>query len=126
MKKDISKYAPVIARLGVGIVFFIFGIWQLSNPSSWFGYIPDFILNAGIFPGYVIFFNGILDFLIGFALLTGFFLRPAAALGILHLIITTTTLGFNDVSVRDFGLLVVLISVFLHGPDYFCLGKRYK
>ncbi|PNX45911.1 MAG: hypothetical protein BV456_12985 [Thermoplasmata archaeon M8B2D] len=124
MKNNFTKYAPAVARIGVGLVFFIFGIWQLIRPENWFGYIPGFVLNTGILPGFIIFFNGIFDFVIGIALLSGFFVRASAAFGVLHLLLTSITLGWNDVAVRDFGLLIVLVSVFLHGPDEFCFGNR--
>ena len=121
--EKIKTYAPAIARYGVGIVFFIFGIWQLIHPSQWFGYIPGFIL--GVFsPGTIIFFNGIFDTIVGLALIRGIKVRIFAGLGTLHLLFTSITLGFNDVAIRDFGLAVVLFSVFLHGPDKLCWDKQ--
>ena len=124
--KNIKRYSPVVARLGVGIVFFIFGIWQLVQPSNWFGYLPGFALNFGFSPNTLILINGIFDLIIGLALIRGIFIRVFAALGALHLLFTGITLGFNDVSIRDFGLLIVLVSIILNGPDEFCLKNKSK
>ncbi len=120
-----KKYAPAFSRYGVGIVFLIFGIWQFVNPSSWEGYLPVFVIssfNAATF----IFLNGVLDSLIGVLLISGVFVRAASAIGVLHLLGIVFSLGWNDVAVRDIGLIIVLISVFLNGKDDFCLGKNNK
>jgi len=118
-----KRYAPAFARYGVGIVFLIFGIWQFVEPSSWEGYLPAFVIsnfNAATF----IYFNGAFDSLIGILLISGAFVRVAAALGALHLLGIVFSLGWNDAAVRDIGLLIVLIAVFLNGKDELCLGKN--
>ncbi len=120
MKKE---YAPAIARYGVGIVFFIFGISQLINPENWLGYLPGYILNIGISPANLIYANGVFDLVIGALLLLGLFVRVVALISSLHLIGIIISLGYNDVAIRDFGLLIVLISIFIHGPDKLCLKK---
>lgn len=112
----------VFARLGVGSVFFIFGIMQLVNPENWIGYLPDFILSFGD-AGRFIFFNGIFDLVLGFFLLIGLLTRVSAFIGILHLMGVIFSLGFNDIAVRDFGLLLVLISVLINGSDDYCLDR---
>ena len=121
--ENYKKYAPAFSRYGVGIVFLIFGIWQFVNPSSWEGYLPAFVVsnfNAATF----IFLNGVFDSLIGTLLISGVFVRVSSLLGIVHLLGIVFSLGWNDVAVRDIGLLIVLIAVFLNGKDALCLGKR--
>ena len=120
-----KEYTPAIARWGVGIVFFIFGISQLLNPQSWMAYLPSFALNIGINATTLIYMNGVFDLAIGILLLLGVFTRIVSLIGILHIIGIIISLGYNDVSVRDFGLLIVLVSVFLHGADKLCLVKRF-
>jgi uncharacterized membrane protein YphA (DoxX/SURF4 family) len=119
-----SRYAPLFARVGVGFVFLIFGIWQLINPQGWLGYVPNFILNSGINPITILLLNGVFDLLIGLGLVLGLFLRIVSLLGIIHLAGISYSLGWNDVAVRDIGLMIVLIAIFLQGPDEFCLSKR--
>jgi len=120
---DVKKYAPILARYGVGIVFFLFGILQLINPQSWVSWLPEFIVN-NFDPVTFIYVNGIFDLVIGAFLLVGFLTRIVALLGILHLLGVIFSLGFNDISIRDFGLLLVLVSVLLHGSDEWCLDKK--
>lgn len=126
MNQKLKRYVPVVVRIGVGFVFFVFGLWQIINPSGWFGYVPNFILALGFNPLTILLLNGIFDTIVGLSLLSGLYLRVFAGLGVLHLLFTSITLGFNDVAVRDFGLMIVLIAVFLNGKDEFCLDRKFK
>jgi len=129
-KNYLTSYAPVLARYGIGIVFFIFGIDQLIRPEAWIAWIPDSIINFAtnfsINNISFIYFNGLFDLIIGLLLLVGLFVRVTALIGTLHIIGIIFSLGYNDISVRDFGLLLVLISVFLNGPDELCLDKKLR
>ncbi|MBS3093864.1 DoxX family membrane protein [Candidatus Pacearchaeota archaeon] len=118
------KIINALPRISVGCVFFIFGIMQLINPEKWIGYLPTIISSFGD-PLRFIFFNGIFDLFLGFFLLLGLFTRIVSFIGIIHLIGVILTFGFNDISVRDFGLLLVLVSVFLRGPDDYCLDNKF-
>ena len=51
----------------------------------------------------------------------GLFLRFFSFIGIIHLIGITALVGYNDIGIRDFGILLALIAVFLHGPDQYCI-----
>lgn len=124
--KNLRNYSPALARYGVGIVFFIFGISQLLSPENWIRWLPSFILNTNISPLNLIYINGIFDLIVGLLLLTGFFVRIVAFLGSLHLLGIIISLGYNDIAIRDLGLLIVLISVFLHGPDKLSLQTKLK
>lgn len=121
--KKYYRYSPIFARLGLGVVFFIFGIMQLANPSGWAAFVPEFVAKYFDLIS-VIYFNGVFDLIIGGLLLAGAYVRITAAFGIIHLIITIIALGFNSTSIRDFGLLLALISVFFHGPDRLCCMNR--
>ena len=56
----------------------------------------------------------VLDISVGLALLTGFFVWPAALAGSLHLIIVMTVSGINAITVRDVGLLAATIAIFVN------------
>ena len=128
--ENLKKYAPILARYGVGIVFFIFGIDQLVRPSAWIAWVPDYVINFvanfGISNIGFIYFNGLFDLIVGLLLLAGLFVRVVALIGALHIAGIIFSLGYNDISVRDFGLLLVLISVFLNGSDEWCLDKKIR
>ncbi len=122
---EIRDYAPIFARFGVGIVFFLFGISQLIYPKAWISWIPSYVTQL-IDPIIFIYINGSFDLIIGLLLLIGFLTRISAFLGIMHLIGVIYNIGFNDISIRDFGLLLVLVSVLLNGPDKFCFDNKFK
>ncbi|MDO8460259.1 MAG: DoxX family membrane protein [Nanoarchaeota archaeon] len=116
-------YAPMSVRYGVGIVFLLFGISQITDPSSWLGYLPVGISNY-IVPTTFILFNGVFDLTLGILLLLGLFTRIVSAIAVLHLLGILATLGYNEVSIRDFGLMLGALSVFLNGPDMWCVDRK--
>lgn len=117
-----SKYAPAAVRVGLSIVFILFGLDQWIRPEYWLGYLPSWI--AGFSDLALIYANGILDFVLGVLLLLGFLTRPAAIVATLHLFGIALTLGYNDVAIRDIGLAFAALSVALHGYDDWCLDAR--
>jgi len=123
-KMKYSKYAPMVARYGVSFVFLVFGIWQIVNPQSWLGYLPNFAFGLGMNPLTLLILNGIFDFVIGLSLVTGIFLRFFSFLGIIHLLGIEIFLGFNDVLIRDIAIMIVLFSVFLNGKDKWRFKKK--
>ena len=123
MSIDFKRYAPAIARIGISIVFLIFGIWQIIHPESWFGYLPNFVSNLGFNLNTVVLLNGFLDTFIGIGLIVGIFVRFFSLIAIVHLIGIILSLGWNDVAVRDIGLLIVLISIFFNGKDKLCITR---
>ena len=88
------------------------------NPILWTAWVPRFIPFA---PETVVMINGIFDLLIGGFLILGLFLRFFSFIGIIHLIGITASVGYNDIGIRDFGILLALIAVFLNGPDQYCI-----
>lgn len=117
-----KDYAPVFVRLGVGVVFFLFGIDQLIRPEAWFAWLPSWVTWVG--PEKFFLMNGIFDLVVGILLLVGLLTRIAAFFAVLHLIGVILVLGYNDVAIRDFGLLLGALSVFLYGADKLCLDKK--
>jgi len=116
-----SELAKAVLRLGVGAIFLTFGIWQLINSTSWIGYIPGYVYSFGISVSLVIVLNGILDLVIGLSLVSGIYLRFFSVIGILRILVIAFSIGFNDVFVRDVGIAIALVAVYLNGEDGFCL-----
>ncbi len=122
MKLDkLKRYAPIAVRYGIGLVFLLFGISQLTNPGAWFSYFPDWLVQNSI--EQTVLMNGIFDLIIGLLLLLGLFTRIAGAIGVLHLAGVIYVVGWSDIGIRDFGLLLGALSVFLYGQDDFCLDN---
>ena len=139
--KKYQKYAPLVLRIGLSLVFLWFGISQLVNPESFLGYVPSWMYphdgtmmhehpfqmlhSLPLTPHIIIMGNGVFETIFGVLLLLGLFTRIAALLLALHLLGIMAGLGYNDIAVRDFGLIMATVAVFLHGDDEWCLGKKF-
>lgn len=101
-----------IYRFALGFVFLVFGIWQIIQPSYWTSYLPLWTKNFN--QEILMRINGFFDFFVGLGLILGFYPLIFSALAILHLIGVIFTLGiFNDIAIRDIGLLILAIGIFL-------------
>ena len=121
--KKFSNYSPNILRIGVSLVFLWFGINQVLDPNYFTSYLPDFILNFSNPVNFVI-FNGIFEVIFGILLLLGLFTRLVSIILTLHLFGVIFSLGYNEISVRDFGLMISSFVVFLNGKDSWCLDRK--
>lgn len=126
-KKDLlnkmSETAPTIVRLSISLVVLWFGINQVINPEKFMGYLPSFLLMLDYAKNLVL-FNGIFEIIFGTLLLIGLFVRPVALILAVHLLSITLNLGYNDIAVRDFGLTLITIAVFLGGADKWSLDYQ--
>jgi len=106
-------------RLSLAFVFAWFGISEIFNPVYFSGYIPQFVrilpfFNANLF----IQVHGIVLTLLSLCLIFKFHLRATGALNILMLMQIIGALllisGFNEIVVRDIGLLGLAASIWLY------------
>ncbi len=138
-----KKYAPVLLRIGISLVFLWFGIHQLINPESFLGYVPQWLydhepqmmhdhplqlLHNIPKPSVhiILMSNGVIEAVFGVLLLLGLFTRISSLILGVNLLIVTLGLGYNDIGVRDFGLSIAAFSVFLYGPDDWCLDRKLR
>jgi len=120
---SLKKYAIPAVRISMALVFLWFGISQVTDQSMWTGYIPQRMgMMAG--PEMIVSLNGIVEIILGILLLIGVFTRPAALILGLHLLGITLTVGYNSIGVRDFGLAIATLAVFMNGDDELCLAKK--
>lgn len=120
-----KRFAPIAVRWGIALVFLWIGIDIWVHTDYWVALLPGYV-SQFIEPQIMMLMTGVFDFVFGLLLLLGLFTRISALLMALHLIGVIITLGYNDIAVRDFGLLLATIGIFLHGPDKWCLDKKYK
>jgi uncharacterized membrane protein YphA (DoxX/SURF4 family) len=73
-----------------------------------------------------VYLNGWFELVFGTLLIIGFHTRIVAFLLSVHLLGIVFTVGYNEIGVRDFGLTVALISIFLHGPSDWSLDAKLK
>ncbi len=97
--------------LGLGFVFFIFGLWQIINPSYWFYYLPlELNLNTKFF----FYLNGLFNLIVGLGLILNLSPLIFSFLAIIHLTGVILTINFSDITVRNIGLLIIALSLFLN------------
>ena len=123
--ENLKPYAPKAVRYAVGLTFFLIGLDQLLKPSLWASYFPQ-ALPFSIEVAQAVLLNGLFDILIGVLLLVGFLTRIASAFATIHLAGVIFVLGYNDIAIRDIGILIAALAVFFHGPDNWCLDSRLR
>ncbi|MDO8500103.1 MAG: DoxX family membrane protein [bacterium] len=118
----LSHYAPVVLRLGIASVFMWFGVSQISNPSMWTNFIPLWALSTfSLSAQALVLMNGTAEIIGALLLVLNIFARWVALFLALHLFGIAYTIGFNPTGVRDFGLSVATLYIFLKGEDDFSI-----
>jgi len=124
--RSYRKFAPIVLRISISLVFLWFGLTQIFNREALAGYLPQLAYSLPIEPFTLILFNGLFETVFGLLLLIGLFTRVSSFLLGLHLLGITFSLGYNDVAIRDLGLALATLSIFLHGADKWCLDSKIK
>ena len=111
----IRHITPELAlRIGLGGVFFYAGVNSLLNPTSWIGYIPQWVeVVPFLSREAALFAHGIFEVVLALLLFVGFWKRLAGTLIFLSLAGILMFYGVDDVSFRDFGLLAAAYAFLL-------------
>lgn len=117
-----KSFAPTLLRVGMSLVFLWFGTQQILNTDMWTALIPSWIVSmSGLSAVALVHFNGAFEIVFGLCLISGYFTSITALLLALHMLDITFTVGYTGVGVRDFGLSIATIAVFLNGVDKWSL-----
>ena len=111
-----TKFVPFLLRIGLGLIFFWFGFTKFTNLEEWLAFIPPWI--ESILPISInsfLYIQGAIETLIGILLIIGILVRLSSFVAALILITIIFTLGFNDLALRDFGLLMMALSLIILG-----------
>ncbi|KKT92374.1 MAG: hypothetical protein UW92_C0002G0018 [Candidatus Jorgensenbacteria bacterium GW2011_GWA2_45_13] len=106
--------SPVtLLRLGLGFVFLYAGLHALVDPESWIGFVPQWV--SVIIPATTFLIaHSIFELILGAVLLIGkWWLSPAAVVAAIDLAAIILFYGVDDVTFRDFGLVMAALAVFL-------------
>ena len=120
-----KEYAPAVLRIGLALLLLWFGLTNVFDPNMLVGYLPSSFPSNLITPITFMVLNGIFEIIIGLALSLGFLTRIASFLAFLHILGIGISLGYNDIAIRDYGLAIAALAVFLYGPDKLCLDKKW-
>ena len=123
--KNYIEYSRIFTRIAISLVFIWFGINQIISPNNFMEYLPSFILLS-TYAKTFIYLNGIFELILGAFLILGLFTRITALVLGINLIGIILGLGYNDVAVRDFGLMLVTLAIFLGGKYKWCLENKIK
>lgn len=101
-----------ILRVGLGVTFLWIGILIWRDPELWGSFMQPWAADLLVSSvENTMKTTAVLDMLIGLALLLGFWTWIAAGLAALHLVVVIVTVGLNDITVRDFGLLTASLAL---------------
>lgn len=122
-----KKYAPAVLRIGLALVFLWFGTQQIFNTGMWTRMIPDYALNlTGLSAITLVHINGAFEIVFGICLLLGFFTRIVSFLLMLHIIHIVTVVGWGGTGVRDFGIAIGMVALFMTGTHSFALDNLFN
>jgi hypothetical protein len=102
-----NKTAQCVLRVGLGITFFWIGVLILQAPDSWAALLQPWAKS--LIPGSWLILSlqstAVLDMAVGACLISGVFMPLATLVGAVHILTVLVTVGINEVTVRDIGLL---------------------
>ncbi|MEX0916790.1 MAG: DoxX family membrane protein [Candidatus Spechtbacterales bacterium] len=122
-----SRFAPLAVRVGVGLVLLWFSTTQLMDPKPWSNIIPAYATGlTGLSAITIVQLNAVFELVLSVALIAGVYTRWAGLLATLHIAQITVMLGYNAIGVRDFGLTMASLAVFLRGDDEFSVTNLFS
>lgn len=109
---NLSQYPQLVLRLGLVVVFGVFGIdkivhWPLG--MDWTAWMPAWITFIPATP--FMFATGVLETIAAIFLLIGRYVRIVALVCALLLAGLVASFGFNEIMIRDLGLLAMALAL---------------
>ncbi|MEI6042459.1 MAG: DoxX family protein [bacterium] len=121
----LELYAPVVLRIGMAAVILWFSLQQFLHNSMWVAYIPESLVSmTNISASNFVFLNASFELVFGLALMFGLFTRLSALLLGLHMLDIMWVVGYGDTGVRDLGIAIGTLVVFMNGADVFCIQQK--
>ena len=121
----IELYGPSVLRYGMAVVILWFSFQQFTNTSAWTAYVPDSVVSLSHMNATVlVYFNALFELIFGVMMLFGWQTRLSALLLSLHLFDIMYVVGYGEIGVRDLGLAVATLVVFMNGPDILCIDQK--
>ena len=122
---NIQAIGLLVIRIGLAGVLLWFGFQQLSDASSWTGYVPEHVLSlSGLSASLIVSANGAIEMACGLFLLLGIFTRAVSLVMGVHMALIAISLGMNAVAVRDWGLAFAFLGLVLTGGGFFGFDKE--
>ncbi len=120
-------YAPSILRYGMAAVILWFSLQQFTHADAWTAYVPDSVVSFSHLTAVtLVYFNALFELIFGITLVFGWQTRLSALLLSLHLFDIMWVVGYGEIGVRDFGLAVATLVIFMNGPDLLCIQQKKR
>lgn len=118
MKRYLShEKSFLLLRVALGYVFLWFAFSQITDPSRWIYFLPEFTANIGIDQTAFVLLNGWFELVLGTMLLVGFRVRIVSFFLGAHLLAIAVEAG-GAIGVRDLGLGMATLAVLFHDTSY--------
>lgn len=122
----LTTFAPLIARVLIGILFLVAGAGKLADPAGFTGY-----LTSGGLPAVLAWPSIIFEIVLGLALIAGFQTRIMALLGAAFCIVAAVLYHFNPADqmqmtmfLKNFAIAGGLILLAAHGAGRYAIDKH--
>ena len=122
----IEKLALPTLRFGIVILFLWFGLSQITAPTNWTGWVPEWATSFGLSANVIVLLNGSFETILGLVIALGFYTRLAALLLALHIFLISFEIGYTAIGVRDFVLAIATLSLAMFKPDHYTFDNRSK
>lgn len=123
----LERYAASVLRYGLAAVILWFSLAQFLHNSQWTAYIPaSIVAMTGVSAGILVFLNAVFELVFGLLLVFGWQTRIVALLLALHLFDIMYVVGYGEIGVRDFGLAIATLVIFMNGPDPLCIQQKKR
>ena len=102
--KKTDWFPPLALRTSLGVVFLLFGIDQFENPDRWTSWVPGW-LGKRVGTDTIVLATAIFHTVTAWLLIAGLLSRLAALAIVAFLAAVLISIGVDDTTTRDIGLL---------------------
>ncbi len=126
LEKDIDN-GILVLRIGLGLTILWFGISQFLDPIYWSGYLPIWAVNQNLIETItLVYLNAIFETITALLILFNKYAKIISALLTIHMLVIAIELGgvFNEIAMRDFGILIGFLALFYMSENKKFFKKR--
>ncbi|MBI2049499.1 hypothetical protein HYT32_01105 [Candidatus Roizmanbacteria bacterium] len=120
MLQSLASHYGFIMRVSLAFVFIWFGISELMNPVYFRGYIPPFSSNLLLYRDLLIQVHGGILVFLSICLIFKLFIKVIGLVSVFVIgfivigLLLNPEMGFNEVLVRDIGLLGLALAIWMN------------